>query len=261
MRQLYPLPATTPAASNTDVDPVALYAGDLRPAPTGRPWVMINMVASLDGATTVEGLSGPLGGPADREVFAAIRGVADVVLVGAGTVRAERYGPPRSSPAQRERRRSRGQADVPRLCVCSASLALDPTSPLFADAGERPMIVTVAAADAGRRAALAPVADLMVAGEHRVDMVQALAALRHRGAEVVLAEGGPSFNGQLVAAGTVDELCLTLSPLLVAGRSARIAVGDAPPQPIGLSLHRLLEGQGLLFARYARPVPGSSASD
>jgi len=260
VRQLYPVLATADAASNADADPVALYARDLRPAPSGRPWVMINMVASLDGATTVDGLSGPLGGPTDKEVFAAIRGVADVVLVGAGTVQAERYGPPRSTPAQQARRRARGQADAPRLWVCSASLALDPGAPLFADAGARPTIVTVAAADAGRRAALAPVADLVVAGEHRVDMVEALAALRAKGAKVVLAEGGPSFNGQLVAAGTVDELCLTLSPLLVAGRSARIAVGDAPPRPIGLSLYRLLEAEGLLFARYARPVPGPSTS-
>lgn len=263
VRQLFPLvpppgPAedrdgNEPARADPEVDPVALYAGDRRPPPPGRPWVMVNMVASLDGATMVDGVSGPLGGPADKEVFAAIRAVADVILVGAGTVRAEGYGPPRPSPTQRARRRARGQAAAPRLAVCSASLGLDPGAPLFAAAEERPVVITVSVVDDGRRAALGRVADLVVAGETRVDMSRAVAALGATGARVVLAEGGPSLNGQLVSAGLVDELCLTLSPLLAGGRSARIAVGDPPCRPVGLILDRLLEAHGMLFARYVRP--------
>ncbi len=245
-------PPTGPGA-DVGADPVALYAADRRPPPPGRPWVMMNMVTSLDGATTIDGRSAGLGGPADRAVFAAVRGVADVILVGAGTVRAEGYGPPRSTPAQRARRRANGQTAVARLALCSASLTLDPGSPLFVDAEERPIVFTAATAPTERRDALATVAEVVVAGERRVDVARMLSVLFSTGARVVLVEGGPSLNGQLVAADLLDELCLTVSPQLLAGRSDRIAVGDAPARPVGLALDRLLEADGLLLARYVRP--------
>jgi riboflavin biosynthesis pyrimidine reductase len=235
-----------------DADPAALYAADPRPVPPGRPWVLINMIASADGATTVGGLSGALGGPGDKRVFAAVRAVADVVLVAAGTVRAERYGPPRSSAAVAAARAARSQSPAPRLAVVTASLALEPDSRLFAEAdpGNRPLILTTATAPPDRRSVLSEVADIVVAGDTGVEPGAALAALWRLGARVVVCEGGPSLNGQLVAAGLVDELCLSVAPVLVGGDSARIAHGDVRGALLPLRLDRVLEDDHALFIRY-----------
>lgn len=231
-----------------DVDPAELYARDQREGGAGRPWVMVNMIASIDGATVVDGVSGPLGGPADKRVFAAIRGVADAILVGAGTVRAERYGPPRP----------RGDGTRPRLAVVTATGQLDPSLPLFASAppGEPPpLVLTCAACPPERRAALSTVAEVEVVGEELVDVGLAIGALQARGFEVVLAEGGPSLNGQLIAAGLVDEWCAAISPTLVGGASPRPAIGPPPGgTAVRLRLDRLLldDDSGLCFARYVR---------
>lgn len=244
MRQL--LPTAGP------VDPIAAHAAASRPAPAGRPWVLVNMVASIDGAATVDGLSGGLGGPADRVVFSAIRAVADVILVAAGTVRAEGYGPPRPSAERRAERLARGQSAVPRLAVVTRSLDLDPTAPWIADAPAPPLVYTAANAPASRRALLGPVAELVDAGEHEVDPAAVLADLHRRGVTTVLAEGGPSWNGQLAAAGLIDELDLTVGPLLVGGGAARIVHGPEPHAPETMGLAHLWEDGGALFARYVR---------
>ena len=242
MRQLLPQPG--------DVDPAQAYAIERRP-PAGRPWVLVNMVASVDGATAVDGLSGSLGGPADKRVFGAIRAVADVVLAGAGTVRAERYGPPRTPPPLQEARRARGQDPKPRIAVISASLDLPLDTALFRTPESRPIVVTTTAAEPGRRQAVAEVADVVEAGAGRVDLAEALATLGRSGVRVVVGEGGPDINGQLLAAGLVDELCLTVSPQLVGGPSPRLAVGtEAAPTP--MRLVHVLEADGLLFLRYVR---------
>ncbi len=238
-----------------DVDAAAAYAGDDRTTPPpGRPWVVVNMIAGIDGGTAVDGVSGPLGGPADKQVFAALRGVADVVLVGAGTVRAERYGPAR-------RREGRPPA---RIAVVTASCDLDPGLRLFAEAapGEEPLVLTIASCPPARRAALEAVAEVVVMGVGSVDLAAALAGLADRGARVVLAEGGPSLNGQLVAADLVDEWCLTLSPMLLGGESPRAASGPSPAgAPLRCRLDRLLvdDVDGLCFARYVR-VRGASTA-
>lgn len=248
MRQVLP-------ESVDDVDVADLYASDARPAPDGRPWVLVNMIATADGATTVGGVSGPLGGPEDKVVFGAIRGVADVIVAGAATVRAESYGPPRPSESQRRRRVARGQTPVPRLAVVTASGDLDPGLRLFAEAGddERPIVVTCEACPPDRRAALEPVAEIIVAGDLQVDLGRALGELHRRGARVVLAEGGPSLNGQLIAADLVDEWCLSLAPVLASGSSARPAHGpERPDGPVPLRLDRLLESGGVCFFRYVR---------
>ena len=169
MRRLLPDPVDP-------VDPAEVYAD--RPAAAGRPAVRLNMIASVDGAVSVRGRSGALGGPGDRRVFGALRSLADVVLVAAGTVRAERYGP--AAPPG------------PAIAVVSRSLDLDWDSPLFTAAGVRPIVLTVASAPAERRARAAAVADVIVAGEAGVDLGRALAALGGRGARHVLAEGGPT---------------------------------------------------------------------
>lgn len=239
-----------------DVDPVATYADDARPAPPDRPWVLANMIASADGsAADASGLSGGLGGPADAAVFSAIRGVADVVVAGAATVVAEDYGPARPPAAVRERRQARGQAPAPRIAVLTAQLSIDPGQRLFREASpdSRPLVLTVVAADAERRRALEAVADVHTVGETNVDWRAALDVLHAvTGAGVVLCEGGPRTIGQLVAHDLLDELCLTVAPSLVGGDGPRIAEASAPAGERPLALDRLLVADDHLFLRYLR---------
>lgn len=250
MRELFPEPAA-------DVDPVERYQGDERsfgPGGPGRPWVLVNMIATADGATAVQGRSGGLGGAADKRVFAAIRSVPDVILVGAGTVRAESYGPPSTPP---------NRPAPPRLAIVTRSLDLDLTRPLFTAAAPdaRPMVVTTEQQrDPGRLAEVEAVAEVVVAGDTDVDVNRALSALGDRGARVVLCEGGPSLNGQLVAVGAVDELCMTLAPLVAGGSSPRLAQGVAPPDPHSFHLDRVLEADSYLFLRYVREGALSAVS-
>ena len=224
------------------VDPMAVY-GDL-PAAPGRPAVRLNMIASVDGATTVAGVSGGLGGRADHALFAVLRSLADVVLVAAGTVRTERYGP---SPTP--------------IAVVSRSLRLDWDAPFFTAPLARPLVVTVARAPAAQRARATAVADVVVAGDRDVDLAAALAALADRGHQAVLAEGGPTLNGQLAAAGLLDELCLTLSPRLAAGDAKRILEGPSLPAPAGLRLCSVCEQDGFLFLRYRPGRAGAGPAD
>jgi riboflavin biosynthesis pyrimidine reductase len=248
MQQL--LPPVAPG-SGPEVDPAALYAADVRSPRPDRPWVLANMIASADGATALDGVSGGLGGPADHKVFAAIRAVADIVLVAAGTVRAEHYGPPRPSPERRAERVARGQASAPRLAIVTASLDLDPSEALFVDAEERPLVITTTEAHPERVAALGAVAEIVVAGSGLVDLGATLTTLRRdHGAGIVLTEGGPSLIGALVGAGLLDELCLTMAPLLAGGTSPRVAHGPGHRTP--MLLDRVLEADGLLFTRYVR---------
>lgn len=249
VRQLLPHPVEP-------VDGPELYRSDQRTPHEHRPWIAVNMVTSVDGATAIGGRSAGLGGSADRAVFVALRSIADVILVGAGTVRAEDYGPPRTSETDQRRRAERGQAPYPRLAVVSGRLQLDPGARLFSDPARRPIIITVAAADPERRARLASVADLVDAGDRTLDPDVALAALHQMGAAVVVCEGGPVLNGELVNAGLVDELCLTVSPLLVAGPSARCTHGAELAVPEQLELSRALEDNGTLLLRYLRRRPG-----
>jgi 5-amino-6-(5-phosphoribosylamino)uracil reductase len=235
-----------------DVDPSELTAAEARPPHADRPWLLLNMIATVDGATAVDGRSGALGGPADKQMFSALRGIADVVVVAAGTVRAENYGPPRASDEQQARRVARGQAPLPRLAICTASADLNPGSNVFSSAPP-PLVYTVDTADADRRAALDARAELVVHPGPRLDVAAVVADLGQRGARVVLAEGGPSFNGALVAADLVDELCLTIAPLLASGESARIAHGPPPAAPFPFALDRVVEDDGTLFLRYVRP--------
>jgi riboflavin biosynthesis pyrimidine reductase len=243
VRQLLPEPV--------EIDPVAAHATAHRPAPADRPWVLLNMVASVDGATALDGVSGGLGGPADKVVFAAIRAAADVILVAAGTARDEMYGPPRTSAANQAARVARGQSAFPRLALVTRSLDLDPASAMFAEAPEPPLVFTVAGAPQERRDALAAVAEVVTVGHDGVEPTALLADLHRRGHRSVLVEGGPSFNAQLVAAGLVDEVNLSLSPMLVGGTSARLAQGGTE-RPTDLVWAHLWEAEGLLFARYVR---------
>jgi riboflavin biosynthesis pyrimidine reductase len=215
------------------VDPLAVYGDPPRAGPGGRPGVRLNMVASVDGATTVGGVSGGLGGPADQRLFGLLRRLADVVLVAAGTVRAEGYRPAR----------------VP-VAVVTRSLRLDWDGPFFAAPIARPLVITVTAAPPAALARAAELAEVVVAGERDVDLAAALRALGERGHRAVLAEGGPTLSAELAAAGLLDELCLTLSPRLVGGGAKRILDGPPLPGAPAVELCSVCEDDGFLFLRY-----------
>ena len=232
----------------SDVDPVALYASDSRIPHPDRPWLMLNMVTSADGATSADGVSAGLSSPVDRRVFAAIRSVADVVVVAAETVRREGYGPPKSSPDAAADRATRNQAPRPRLVVVSRSLDLDFTAPVFGDSPP-PLLFTVTEPPTDRLAQAEEVAEVHRMGTDRVDLTAAMARIGQLGASVVLAEGGPTLNGQLLAAGLLDEVCWTISPTLAGGDSSRMAK-DAPARLQQLCLDRVLAQDHTLFLRY-----------
>jgi riboflavin-specific deaminase-like protein len=244
MRQLFPTPVD-------DVDVVSTYASDDRPSPADRPWVMLNMISSVDGGISVDGVSGGLGGPADKVVFSAIRGVADIILVAAGTVIAEDYRRPQTPPIIQEQRIGRGQEPIPRIAIVTNNLSIDPTHRVF-DPEARPIVVTKSEADRDRVSALDPVADIVFAGETAVNVAAAVRSLGELGARVVLVEGGPTFNSAVVAADLIDELCLTVSPLLLGGDGPRIVNGGTPERPLPLRLDRILEQDDLLFHRFVR---------
>lgn len=190
-----------------------LYSRDVQ-VPADRPFVRVNMVSTLDGAVAFSGRASRLGGPGDKLLFSVLRSLADVVLVGAGTARIERYSPPKIPVEAQEIRRQRGQDALPTMAVVTRSGTLDWGSRLFAGDGPRPIVI---AADDTRPEALASaagVADVLTAGSGAVDLRAALAALGKRGVKHVLCEGGPTLNTGLAAAQLVDELCLTLSPKL-----------------------------------------------
>nr|WP_246497156.1 pyrimidine reductase family protein [Sphaerisporangium rubeum] len=214
----------------------------------GERWLRLNMVASADGGIAVEGLSGGLSGEGDRRVFGVLRGLADVVLAGAATVRAEGYGPARPRASWGPLRA--GRPPAPPIAVISGRLALDLASPLFTEAAVPTIVITTESAPEALRRRAAEVADVVVAGCDRVDPARALAALRERGLGRVLCEGGPRINAQLAAAGLVDELCLTVSPRLIGGQAARVL--DGPPSLTPLTLAHVLEQDGFLFCKYTR---------
>ena len=241
MRQLLPV-AVDP------VDPVTAY-GDV-PVAAGRPGVRLNMIASVDGAAAVDGRSGGLGGSADHRLFFVLRALADVVLVAAGTVRAEGYGPAALPDGLRAGRRDRAQTPVPPIAVVSRSCRLDWDSSLFTAATVRPLVVTVTDAPPAQLARATEVADVIVAGEGDVDFGRALAALAERGVRSVLVEGGPSLNAQLASAGLLDEVCLTLAPRLVGGEAKRILAGAGAARPRGLRLSSVCEEDEYLFLRF-----------
>ncbi|MCP3853453.1 MAG: pyrimidine reductase family protein [Actinomycetia bacterium] len=247
MRRLFPEPADS-------VDPVDIYAADVRTPPAHRPWVLVNMIQSLDGGTAVNGLSGSLGGPADLAVFRAIRAIPDVIVVGAATARQESYKPPNLAGPLAEMRAHRGQAPAPRLAVMSRSATFSPDQAWLepTDDGGKPFLIVPVDAPAHRLEALADRVEIIEAGSGSVDLAAALGELGRQGAEIVLSEGGPSVNGQLVAHDLVDEVCLSLSPALVAGRSRRIAHGDEPDLIRRFQLTRVLTADDLLFFRYVR---------
>lgn len=227
MRRLVPDPAEP-------VDLRAAYAVD------ADRHVRVNFASSADGAVTVDGKSRGLSSDADRELFHLLRSMADVILVGAGTVRQENYGGARVT----------GGATPP-IAVVSRSLDLDPSARLFTDTQVPPIIVTCANAPAERRRTLDEIADVIVAGTDSVDVKAAVDQLADRGLKHVLCEGGPHLFGWLAAARVLDELDLSLAPLLAGGRAGRIIAGVETQLADPLRLVHVLEDEGHLFLRYS----------
>lgn len=244
VRRLLPPPPAADVDLEADLDE-AYWVPD-----PGRQHVAGVMVASADGATTASGRAGGLSGPADKRLFALLRSHAEVLLVGASTARAERYGGERPAPDRLRWRRAHGLTDAPTIAVVTRSCALDPAGPLFTDTAVRPILVTCRVAPAERVAALADLADVLVAGDRDVDVAVALDALADRGLRRVSCEGGPTLLAQLVAAGRLDELCLTVSPLLLAGPALRLLNGPALSPATRLGLRQVLAEDGFLFLRY-----------
>lgn len=202
----------------------------------------VNFVASADGAVAVDGLSTGLSSPADKEVFRILRMVCDALLVGAGTFRDENYRPLTLDAPRREWRISSGLSAYPRLVIFSQSLDLDPRHRALREAPVRPLVVTPE--DPGDHP-LREVADVLAA-----DPAQALDALRGNGMTSLLCEGGPRLLGVLSGAGLVDEVCLTVAPLLAGPGADRIVTGTPhAPQRMRLA-HAIVAAGGTLLTRY-----------
>ncbi|GGS69851.1 pyrimidine reductase family protein [Nonomuraea spiralis] len=236
MRRIYP-----DFQDNPDIEQAYAY-------PEDRPWLRLNMVSSADGAAWLKGRSGGLSSRGDKRIFGILRGLSDVIVAGAATVRTEGYGPvkPRASWSSLRA----GRPEVPPIAVITRSLDLDLDGELFTDATSPTIVITCEAAPAERRKLGAQRSDLVIAGDEGVDMRLAVRELHERGLTRVLCEGGPRINAQLSADDLIDELCLSVSPMLVAGGAARILNGVAAQVP--LDLHQVLEEEGVLFCRYTR---------
>jgi riboflavin biosynthesis pyrimidine reductase len=241
VRRLLPDPAGP-------VDPLEVYGEP--PTADGRPGLRLNMVASADGATAVEGRSRALSSAADQALFRVMRALTDVIMVGAGTVRVEGYGPPRLPDEAIAGRTRRGQAPLPRIAVVTGSVELDWGSPLFIEPSSRPIVIAPADAMPDRVARAREVADVILAGAGSVDLAAAFATLGLDGVRTVLCEGGPALNGSLAPAGLVDELCLTVAPLLESGGAKRVLDGPALGPPLGMGLASVCEEDEFLFLRY-----------
>ena len=217
----------------------------------GAPRLRMNFVSSADGAVVLQGRSGTLGGATDRLLMQVLRTLADVILVGAGTVRVEGYGGTAVSESDAAWRVARGLPPQPGLAVVSRALDLEPGHPFFAEAVVRPVVVTCADSPAGRREELAEVADVLVCGEETVDLTAMRAAFADRGWTQTLCEGGPHLFGALLDAGLVDEVCLTLAPRFVGGAARRIVQGAAEADRRFALAGALSDDDGFVFLRYA----------
>ena len=232
-------------------DPLVPYLEVDRSRPRHECWVTGHMVAGLDGTAAIGGRVGALSTEPDQALFRRMRQIADVVLVGAETVRREGFAPVRLSEEARTQRLAQGRAPVPPVAVVSGSLDLDWSAKVFAAAptGARTLVITCATAVPERLAAAEQVATVVIAGQDRVEPAVALQALADLGHGVVLCEGGPRWLGELVAADRLDELCLSISPLM---GGDPLPVSIAPP---GAALARFeLRGTMVedhtLFLRY-----------
>jgi riboflavin biosynthesis pyrimidine reductase len=258
---MLPMPDSAAGTELTALEPVSA-AGDGRleqyyayPENLSSCWVRANFISSLDGAASADGRSGVLGGAGDRVVFRLMRELADVVVVGAGTVRIENYSGAQLGAAERQRRHARGQREVPPIAIVTRSAVLDHDLPVFTQTEVPPLLLTAhdAVTEARARfAGLADVYDCSGADTGGVDLGAALRTLAGLGLTRVLAEGGPSLLGTFIADGLLDELCLTVAPTVVGGGSKRIADGHQELITRLRRRHVLGDDDGYLYTRYSR---------
>lgn len=246
------LPPDEPATIPQIVEDLGLWKRPI--SPDGRPRVLLNMIATADGRATLAGRSGPISGPADRQLFHELRTAVDGVLVGAATVRTERYGRMISQESRRRRRLERGLAEEPLACIVSGRLALDEDIPLLSESTARVVVLT--SSQASLLGSAAHVDYVRNVSDGRLDLPTAIFQLRERfGVESLLCEGGPHLSAQLLAAGLVDELFLSVAPKLVGGEPAggealRILAGAELDPAVDLELLSVLGGDSYLFLRY-----------
>lgn len=257
------LVVTAGDARTSDADPW-LTLHRLHPAPAREvdaaeayawppvPWLRANMVSSVDGAATLHGRVGTLTGPADQRLLLLLRALADVLVVGAGTVRAEGYGPLTVDAALAPLRRAAGLSPAPRLVVPTGSLDLDLRGPAFAGALEPPLVFVTATTPPRRVEAAREVAEVVILGEHAVDLTAMVDHLHGRGYHRILSEGGPTLLARLFAHDLVDELCLAVSPIVVGGIATRVTSGTSVVPPRRLALRQVAEREEFLFLRHAR---------
>ncbi|WP_431966956.1 pyrimidine reductase family protein [Actinacidiphila sp. bgisy160] len=251
MRRLFPAPATAETLDTAET----LADAYAYPEPAGgAPWLRANMVSSLDGAARHDGRSQPLSSDADMRVFGVLRALADVVVVGAETVRQEGYRPARAREVFADRRAAAGQGPAAVIAVVSARLDLDFSLPLFTEPLVPTLLLTGEDAPADRVAAAERAGARVVrAGTGTgVDPARAVRELAALGLRRMLTEGGPRLLAQFAAAGVIDELCLTIAPLLTAGDAMRIMNGPSIADPVRFTPVSILEEEGFLFTRYVR---------
>jgi riboflavin biosynthesis pyrimidine reductase len=218
-------------------------------------WVRGNMIASLDGGATDDGKAGGLAGAGDRAVFSLMRHAADVILVGASTVRIENYSGAQLPVAARQERQHRGQAEVPPIAVVTRSGNIDPNALLFTRTEVPPLILTTSRFHDDARRRLGSVAEVIDASGREpesVDNATVLKILAERGLYRVLTEGGPLLLGSLIEEGLLDELCLTVAPILVGGGSKRIVTGMGSVHTRMRRTHLLTDDDGYLYSRYVK---------
>lgn len=247
-------PGFTLVGSTEPIDDTALARLYAYPDES-RPWVRANFISSIDGGATVSGTSGGLAGPGDRTVFTLLRALADVIVVGAGTIRVENYGGAHLGVAERQRRRNHGQTEVPRLAIVSGSGQLDRDLRIFTETELPPLVLTSAAAvvDTQRRlAGHAEVLDCSGDAPDRVDVATVLNVLGSSGQRRVLTEGGPALLDCFIQADLLDELCLTTAPYLVGGLARRIATGAGEQVTPMRRAHLLSDQAGYLYGRYVK---------
>lgn len=242
MRRLLPDPGPTTVTEQLDT-----YRPWEEPRQE-RPLVGVNFATTVDGRATIGGVSGPIGSATDTEMLGRLRTRFDAVMIGAGTMRAERYGPLPNSPERRAERERLGLSPDPLLVIVSGRLDLPWDAGAFADGIGEVLIFTASEAEPPETATPVKV----VRHDKFVNVVEALRQLHADfGIQALICEGGPGLHNQLEGAGIVDDLFLTIAPKLAGGEGPRIIEGDLPAVA-ELELAWLLEQDGELFARYRR---------
>jgi riboflavin biosynthesis pyrimidine reductase len=246
MKQIFP--------EEIEVDPITVYNNDIRTPINSRPWMLLNMVNSVDGFISFEGKAGGLSGPMDKNIYQIIRGLADIILVGAGTVRAENYNAPKTPEGSlAEFRKSRGQEKRPRIAVLSSELNLNPDMGLFAKRhleDKPPLIYTKSESFKKNGSQFISSSEIIDFPEEELHVSRVVENLFDQNAKIVVCEGGPNLNAHLLAAGVIDEFCLSLSPRVVGGEDPALLLNQPVNSPIELSLDRILLEDEFLFCRY-----------